>query len=86
MNANMNPAPPEGQDTTPPAARKTGPVGRTVNLGVEVGYVIIWGALTVVAIAVLAATGNLWALAALALFGWFLYRNIRNIVVHRGND
>jgi hypothetical protein len=25
-------------------------------------------------------------LGGLALFGYFLYRNIRTIVVHRGND
>jgi hypothetical protein len=83
---NTNPAAPGGQDNTP-EARQTGPVAKTINLGLDTAYALICGGMVVACIFLLAVTGFSWpVLGALALFGYFLYRNIRTIVVHRGND
>jgi hypothetical protein len=47
----------------------------------------MWGFLTVLGIVGAFIPATRWpGLGLAALCGWFTYRNIHNIVVHKGND
>jgi hypothetical protein len=64
-----------------------GKVGRTINIGIDIGYAAIFGLLTLLGVATLFIAHQLWwSLAAIAFFGYFTYRNISNIIVHKGAD
>lgn len=66
---------------------KTGPVGRTVNVGIDIGYIVMWAVITIIGIAGLFTPVRLWSLLVIAGGGWYLYRNIRNAVLHsRGHQ
>jgi uncharacterized membrane protein len=66
--------------------KTTGPVGKAFNIGIDAAYASICGLFAVLSIAVLAVSFSWWAVLCLIVFGYFTYRNVRNIVVHRGRD
>ena len=79
------PRPGKPAPTQQPQERQgPGKVGRTVNVGLDIAYVALWGLHTVLClVGIFASTGTRWpGVAGTALFGYFTYRNINNAIAH----
>jgi hypothetical protein len=67
------------------APKPQGKVSKGVNIGIEVGYAIVWAFVTLIGVARLFIPAARWpSLAVIAFGGYFAYRNISNIIVHPG--
>jgi hypothetical protein len=63
-----------------------GKVSRGVNMGLDAAYVAIWGIVTIIGVVGIFTPARLWGAAVAVVAGYFAYRNISNIVVHRGRE
>lgn len=72
------------QQHQPQHRQGPGKVGRSVNVGLDIAYIALWGILTILCVAgIFASAGTRWpGVIGTALFGYFTWRNINNAIAH----
>jgi hypothetical protein len=63
-----------------------GKVGRGFNMGLDVGYAVIWSVVALLGIAALFTPARLWGLPVIAFGGYFAVKNIIILVRLRGRE
>jgi hypothetical protein len=64
----------------------TGKVGRGVNMGLDVGYAIIWSLVALLGIACIFTPAHWWGLLLFAIGAYFAGKNVLILVRLRGRD
>jgi hypothetical protein len=72
------------QQQQPQQQQGPGKVGRGVNMGVDVGYIVLWTAVAILGIACTFTPAGLWGLALTAIAVYFGGKNVLILVRLRG--